>query len=163
MLWFIWQKVCSRDHEKSTGVKFLRALHSALGAGNRMGVKIVRGHAWMWLRHTLWLEEPALNLRLELETECFRKFDLFLSYKYFFLYFPCKLECFIWQVPTTWSNRLHTRKEAQERAFNLQPGRFDLPGSRDPWTRNRRHDSWNRFMCALKQRVCLKITSWPFV
>ena len=39
------------DHENSTGVKFLRALHSTLRARNRTGAKIVRDPCWMWLRH----------------------------------------------------------------------------------------------------------------
>ena len=39
------------DHENSTSVKFLRALHSALWARNRMSAKIVRARGWMWLRH----------------------------------------------------------------------------------------------------------------
>ena len=39
------------DHENSTGVKFLRALHSALRARNRMGAKSYGARGWMWLRH----------------------------------------------------------------------------------------------------------------
>ena len=84
----------------------------------------------------------------------------FVSYQYFL--FPYRLEFSIWQIPTTWLNRLHTRKRSARKG--LWPSAWETWLPWITWYMNQRPTTWllKAIHVCIKTAIELKLTSWLF-